>query len=72
MDATHATRCKATQAAIAEGRVPTGWRPDAWAARLRQLADACRALHPERAADLVAWATAVERAQGADVCPPHE
>lgn len=39
----------------------SGWTPDAWAARLRQLADACEALHPARAGELRAAAGLIER-----------
>ena len=38
------------------GIVPTGWQPERWAARLRQMADACRQIHTARAAELEAWA----------------
>lgn len=47
---------------IAEGYVNPGWRPQDWAARLRQLAQRCEELHPQHAADLRAWAAAVEAA----------
>lgn len=43
------------------GDVPDGWRePRRWAEHLRHLAEACRALHPGRAAELERWAEAVE------------
>jgi len=44
---------------VATGHVPEGWRPERWAARLRQMADACRQMHPERAGELEAWASNV-------------
>lgn len=73
MNATRAIPAKAETAAptpartdlaakIAAAHVNPGWRPQDWAARLRQLAERCEAIHPERAADLRAWAEAVEAA----------
>jgi hypothetical protein len=41
--------------------VPDGWTPTAWADRLRQLADKCETIHPERAAELRARAEAIRR-----------
>jgi len=49
------------QERIATGHIPEGWASQSWARRLRQLADACRQMHPTRAAELEAWAHAVEQ-----------
>ncbi len=49
---------------IATGIVNRGWTPGGWAARLRQLAERCEGMHPDRAAELRAWAGAVERRYG--------
>jgi hypothetical protein len=46
---------------IRQGYTERGWQPRAWAARLRQLADRCEALHPDRAAELRLWADNVGR-----------
>ena len=74
MDATHAipaTDAKAraatatgadTASKIAAAYVNPGWQPRLWAARLRQLAGRCEELHPQHAADLRAWAEAVDAA----------
>lgn len=43
------------------GYVNFGWQPDAWAARLRQLAHRCEALHPELATTYQLWAENVEK-----------
>lgn len=58
-----ATPARADLAAkIAAAHVNPGWRPQDWAARLRQLAGRCEELHPQHAADLRAWAEAVDAA----------
>lgn len=40
--------------------VMPGWRPLVWAARLRQMAENCRALQPRIARDYEQWAAAIE------------
>jgi hypothetical protein len=49
------------QTKIRQGYVERGWQPRGWAARLRQLADRCEAMHPDRAAELRQWADNVDR-----------
>lgn len=62
MDARRANPTNDVKAKIAAAYVNPGWQPRDWAARLRQLAERCGPLHPQHAADLRAWAEAVEAA----------
>ncbi|MCE5230487.1 hypothetical protein LLG95_12960 [bacterium] len=49
------------EAKIRDGYVERGWTPEAWALRLRTLADRCEATHPDTAVDYRRWADSVER-----------
>ena len=51
--------------------MPTGWTPKSWRGRLRQLADLCQRYHPQRAAQLRAWAQGREYTVSAER-PPNE
>lgn len=44
-------------------QVPDHWSPVAWVHRLRQLADRCESLKPERAADLREAADTIEQVE---------
>ncbi len=45
-----------TERMVAEGHVPDGWTAESWRLRLRQMADACESLVPDKAVQLRAWA----------------
>jgi len=50
------------RAKSAQGYLMPGWRPGAWAARLRQLAARCQTLHPQWADAYRRWAANLEAA----------
>jgi len=52
---------------IESGYVNPGWTATSWARRLRQLANACDALRPDRAGDLRRWAHNVEGRGGKEL-----
>lgn len=40
--------------------IMTGWEPEQWAHRLRQMAGVAATINPDRAKELIEWAEAVE------------
>lgn len=49
---------------IAGGVVNAGWSAASWRRELRRKAARCRELHPERAAELEAWAEGITAVEG--------
>jgi hypothetical protein len=54
---------------VAPGDIPAGWTAGSWRARLRYLAAACEAMHPDKAAGYRAWADRIDAGDGRHAAP---